>query len=114
MGAVFTSSSARKIARVVRANLRRGASLGSASGPAPGATGYSEVQVAGRTWARDDWTGTKSRYLKVPFDGVTAPSYVTSGTWAGIDFSTEPAPGDVRNDALYVDLGRRTLFVPRA
>lgn len=76
-----------------------------------------KIIVAGKWWLKADWTGTASRYLKVPFDGVTAPSYVTTEDWALIDFTTAPTEGDVREDALYLDLGEHpypVLIVPRA
>jgi hypothetical protein len=70
-----------------------------------------EVWVAGRRWPRYvdgvmQWTGTQSDYLKVPFDGVTQPSFVSAATWATLDFDNVPADGDARNDAAYIQISR--------
>lgn len=65
------------------------------------------VIVAGSVrWARSSWTGLASNYLKIPYDGVTAPSYVEKDDYDDFDWSLMPSDGgsDDRANAMYIDL----------
>lgn len=39
------------------------------------------IRVAGKLWDRDDITGTASNYVKVYFNGSTAPEYATEAEY---------------------------------
>jgi len=62
----------------------------------------------GRRWAAAEWTGTPSDYLRIPYDGATAPSYVSQATYEAYDWTTMPADdgSDDRANALYVQLSQ--------
>lgn len=57
-----------------------------------------------KEWNRTSWTGTVSKYLKIPEDGTTAPSYMTAVQWAAVDFTSEPVNGDPRMVNDLIDL----------
>jgi len=89
---------------------------------APG--GLTAVKVGGRRWEQVDWTKLEddatSDFLKVPFDGVTAPSYMTEEDYDAIDWTTAPDPTDadeIRNANLVLKISETPgpcLPVPRA
>lgn len=55
------------------------------------------VVVGSKVWDKGDWTGSATGYLKIPRDGVTAPSYAAA----------IPDDGDSQwETAHFVDLGR--------
>lgn len=65
------------------------------------------VQIGGgRRWERAGWTGTASDYLRCPYDGATAPSFVTQEVYDGFDWDTMPADdgSDDRANAMYIRL----------
>lgn len=65
--------------------------------------------VQGLPKPEDTWTGTRTRYLRVPFDGST-PSFIPAATWDAAMEHGMPA------DAEYYDLDRTfgDQHVPRA
>lgn len=62
--------------------------------------------VGARRWTRDQWTGTDTGFVRCPYDGVTAPSFVTQEVYDGFDWDTMPADdgSDDRANAMYLDL----------
>ena len=64
------------------------------------------VVGGGRRWERANWTGTASGCLRIPYDGVTAPSYVSEATFAALTWTAMPADdgSDDRANAMYIRL----------
>jgi hypothetical protein len=60
------------------------------------------VVGGGKRWESTAWLGTESDFLKIPYDGVTAPSYVASMP----AMTAMPADdgSDPRAEALYIIL----------
>lgn len=46
------------------------------------------IRVAGKLWVRADITGTASNYVKVYFDGSTAPAYATESEYNDTQYPT--------------------------
>lgn len=72
-------------------------------------TAVVSVFVGWRLWESKDWdkSATDSKatdYLKIPYDAVTAPSYISKATFEAIDFTAPPAADDVRNNALLIKI----------
>ena len=65
------------------------------------------VSMGRKWWKVTDWTGTKSQFLKVPYDGTTPPSYLTATEFE--DSLTNGMP----DDAIYVDLYANDAQFPR-
>lgn len=78
--------------------------------PRAGAAGVEAVEVlrvvGARRWTRDLWTGSDTGFVKCPYDGVTAPSFVAQEVYDGFNWNTMPADdgSDDRANAMYLDL----------
>ena len=69
------------------------------------------VLVAWRRWEQSEWTkldGEVTEYLQIPYDAVTAPSYISKEDFEALDFSTEPTGEDLRLNNLVVQLSEHT------
>jgi len=65
------------------------------------------VKVAGAVeWTQAEWTGSVTDYLKIPYDGATAPSYVSEATYDAFDWTAMPVDdgSDDRVNAKYIKL----------